>query len=171
MSVSRSALAGAFVGRPKFQFPQCAAIGGGNEKPLHRRLSRSGRKEAVCAGLRAVSRRKSAGNGTGAGTRLSPVKNAKPGELFWFITKGKLESGMPSWSNLSEQQRWQIVTFLESQAQHEDRSEVKSLKETLINQWDLRGKAQLVLSTCGRLRPSLKSGVRSEDLSSVSLQR
>jgi hypothetical protein len=33
--------------------------------------------------------------------------------LFWFITKGKLESGMPSWSNLSQQQRWQIVTFLE----------------------------------------------------------
>ena len=43
------------------------------------------------------------------------VKNAKPGEVFWFITKGKLESGMPSWANLSEQQRWQIVTFLESQ--------------------------------------------------------
>jgi mono/diheme cytochrome c family protein len=45
----------------------------------------------------------------------APVKNAKPGELFWFITKGKLESGMPSWSNLPQQQRWQIVTFLESQ--------------------------------------------------------
>ncbi len=44
-----------------------------------------------------------------------PVKNAKPGELFWFITKGKLESGMPSWGNLSQQQRWLIVTFLESQ--------------------------------------------------------
>lgn len=45
----------------------------------------------------------------------APVQNAKPGELFWFITKGKLESGMPSWANLSQQQRWQIVTFLESQ--------------------------------------------------------
>ncbi len=45
----------------------------------------------------------------------TPFKNAKPGELFWFITKGKLESGMPSWANLSQQQRWQIVTFLESQ--------------------------------------------------------
>jgi mono/diheme cytochrome c family protein len=43
------------------------------------------------------------------------VKTAKPGEVFWFITKGKLESGMPSWANLSEQQRWQIVTFVESQ--------------------------------------------------------
>ena len=44
-----------------------------------------------------------------------PTKTAKPGELFWFITKGKLESGMPSWASLSEQKRWQIVTFLESQ--------------------------------------------------------
>jgi mono/diheme cytochrome c family protein len=45
----------------------------------------------------------------------APIKNAKPGEIFWFITKGKLESGMPSWASLSQQQRWQIVTFLESQ--------------------------------------------------------
>jgi mono/diheme cytochrome c family protein len=45
----------------------------------------------------------------------APAINAKPGELFWFITKGKLESGMPSWAALPQQQRWQIVTFLESQ--------------------------------------------------------
>jgi mono/diheme cytochrome c family protein len=48
------------------------------------------------------------------------VKNAKPGELFWFITTGKLESGMPSWANLPQQQRWQIVTFLESQGNTKD---------------------------------------------------
>jgi hypothetical protein len=44
------------------------------------------------------------------------VHNAKPGELYRFISTGKLESGMPSWSNLPKQQRWQIVTFLQSQA-------------------------------------------------------
>jgi mono/diheme cytochrome c family protein len=44
----------------------------------------------------------------------SPVKNAKPGELFWFVTNGDLNKGMPSWSQLPKQQRWQIVTFLES---------------------------------------------------------
>ncbi len=44
------------------------------------------------------------------------TQNAKPGELFWFITKGKLESGMPSWDKLPQQQRWQIVTFVQSQA-------------------------------------------------------
>ncbi len=41
------------------------------------------------------------------------VKSAKPGELFWFITKGKLESGMPSWANLPQPERWQIITFLQ----------------------------------------------------------
>jgi len=43
------------------------------------------------------------------------VKNAKPGGLFWFISTGKVASGMPSWSGLSKQQRWQIVTFLQTQ--------------------------------------------------------
>lgn len=42
------------------------------------------------------------------------VKTAKPGELFWFISTGKVSSGMPSWSNLPKAQRWQIVTFLQS---------------------------------------------------------
>ena len=44
----------------------------------------------------------------------SSVKNAKPGELFWFVTNGDLNKGMPSWSQLPKQQRWQIVAFLES---------------------------------------------------------
>jgi mono/diheme cytochrome c family protein len=44
----------------------------------------------------------------------SSVKNAKPGELFWFVTNGNLNKGMPSWSQLPKQQRWQVVTFLES---------------------------------------------------------
>ena len=44
------------------------------------------------------------------------VKNAKPGELFWFISTGKLTAGMPSWSGLPKQQRWQIITFLQSSA-------------------------------------------------------
>ena len=42
------------------------------------------------------------------------VKNAKPGELFWFITNGDLSKGMPGWAQLPKPQRWQIVTFLET---------------------------------------------------------
>ena len=44
------------------------------------------------------------------------VRNAKAGEVFWFITTGKLSSGMPGWSQLPKQQRWQIVSFLQSPA-------------------------------------------------------
>jgi mono/diheme cytochrome c family protein len=55
--------------------------------------------------------------GMGPAPSLSTVgvHKAKPGELFWFITTGKLTSGMPSWSSLPKQERWQIVTFLQSQ--------------------------------------------------------
>lgn len=42
------------------------------------------------------------------------TKKASPGELFWFITNGNLNNGMPAWSQLPKQQRWQIVTFLET---------------------------------------------------------
>ena len=46
------------------------------------------------------------------------VKKAAPGELFWFITNGDLNKGMPGWPQLPKQQRWQIVTFLESKNGH-----------------------------------------------------
>ena len=50
-----------------------------------------------------------------APTLVGPsTRKAKSGELFWFITNGNLNNGMPSWSQLPKQQRWQIVTFLES---------------------------------------------------------
>ncbi len=55
------------------------------------------------------------GMGPAPALQSSSVKAAKPGELFWFITNGNLNNGMPSWSNLPKQQRWQVVTFLETQ--------------------------------------------------------
>jgi mono/diheme cytochrome c family protein len=42
------------------------------------------------------------------------VRSATPGELQWLLTNGSMKNGMPSWSRLPEQQRWQIVTFLKS---------------------------------------------------------
>lgn len=56
------------------------------------------------------------GMGPAPALDTASVRNAKPGELFWFISTGKIASGMPSWSNLPKQQRWQIVTFLQSRA-------------------------------------------------------
>ncbi|MDB5986068.1 MAG: putative L-sorbosone dehydrogenase, distantly related to a bacterial beta-galactosidase [Nevskia sp.] len=42
------------------------------------------------------------------------VQKAADGEVFWFITSGAVNNGMPSWAALPEQQRWQIVTYLKT---------------------------------------------------------
>ncbi len=57
-------------------------------------------------------------NGQGTGN-IPPIngdrtKVTSSGELFWFITKGDQDDGMPSWANLPEDSRWQIVTYLKS---------------------------------------------------------
>ncbi len=43
-----------------------------------------------------------------------PTQSASDGEIFWFITTGAVDKGMPSWSTLSERQRWQLVSYLKS---------------------------------------------------------
>lgn len=42
------------------------------------------------------------------------IRAASPGELEWLLKNGSMKNGMPSWSKLPEQQRWQIVSFLKS---------------------------------------------------------
>jgi mono/diheme cytochrome c family protein len=44
----------------------------------------------------------------------SEMHTATAGEIFWVITNGVSGRGMPSWSKLSEEQRWKIVAFLMS---------------------------------------------------------
>jgi mono/diheme cytochrome c family protein len=46
--------------------------------------------------------------------RTAQVQHATAGELVWFLRNGNLFHGMPSWSGLPEQRRWQIVTYLKS---------------------------------------------------------
>jgi mono/diheme cytochrome c family protein len=46
--------------------------------------------------------------------RTNRIRAATPGELEWLLTNGSMKNGMPSWSRLPEQQRWQIVSFLKS---------------------------------------------------------
>ena len=59
-----------------------------------------------------------------AGTRQGPsllcaeVQQAAPGTLFWVLTNGVVRRGMPVWSKLPAQERWQIVTFLHSLSEH-----------------------------------------------------
>jgi glucose/arabinose dehydrogenase/mono/diheme cytochrome c family protein len=56
------------------------------------------------------------GQGTGNIPALSkgPTQFASDGELFWFITKGDISNGMPSWKALPKAQRWEIVAFLKT---------------------------------------------------------
>jgi glucose/arabinose dehydrogenase len=54
------------------------------------------------------------GEGTGNIPSLAggPAQAAGDGELFWYITKGDVDNGMPAWSALPEEQRWQIISYL-----------------------------------------------------------
>lgn len=83
----------------------------------------AGQQDAVDAGKTVYARNCLACHGkTGQGTGNVPslvggkLKGVAPGEVFWFITKGSKENGMPSWATLPEQKRWQVVTYVEALA-------------------------------------------------------
>ena len=54
------------------------------------------------------------GRGRAANLRMPGVQNATPGELLWFLRNGNLAAGMPSWSGLPLERRWQIVAYLKT---------------------------------------------------------
>ncbi|WP_199754141.1 PQQ-dependent sugar dehydrogenase [Dyella dinghuensis] len=79
----------------------------------------SGQASAVNAGsalyaAHCASCHGASGQGTGNIPSLShgDAQLATDGALFWFISKGDVANGMPSWVSLPEQQRWQIVSYL-----------------------------------------------------------
>jgi mono/diheme cytochrome c family protein len=54
------------------------------------------------------------GIGRAANLHSAAVRQAPPGEIAWFLKNGDLRAGMPSWSRLPEQRRWQIVSYLKT---------------------------------------------------------
>lgn len=77
--------------------------------------------EAAKAGAKLYGQHCSSCHGTdGRGSRRSPpvhspaVAEAQPGELYWLLRNGSLRRGMPSWSHLPPEQRWQLVAWLKS---------------------------------------------------------
>lgn len=42
------------------------------------------------------------------------LRIASDGDIEWFLRQGDLGHGMPSWSNLPEAQRWQLIAYLRS---------------------------------------------------------
>lgn len=55
-------------------------------------------------------------NGEGSGNipalATGRTQSATEGELFWYITRGDINNGMPAWSTLPRPQRWQIIGYL-----------------------------------------------------------
>jgi mono/diheme cytochrome c family protein len=81
----------------------------------------SGQPEAIAAGAKLFRHNCTTCHGNEAlGTKKYPnlhteqVRAATDGELEWLLKNGSMKNGMPSWSKLPEQQRWQIVAFLKS---------------------------------------------------------
>jgi glucose/arabinose dehydrogenase/mono/diheme cytochrome c family protein len=62
------------------------------------------------------------GQGTGNVPSLvdGKLEGVTPGEVFWFITKGSKDNGMPSWAALPEKQRWEIVSYVETMGPGKD---------------------------------------------------
>src|SRR5208282_3663377 len=79
---------------------QPAAIATGKQLYAHNCLSCHGRT----------------GEGTGNVPSLvdGKLETATGGEVFWFITRGDKDNGMPSWAQLPQKQRWEIVSYVKS---------------------------------------------------------
>jgi len=98
-----------------------AALAEAPEKASEKKNPFEGDTQAVAAGGKLFEQHCADCHGSKAGgTRQGPsllreeVQQATPGTMFWILTNGVVRRGMPVWSKLPEQERWQIVTFLQS---------------------------------------------------------
>jgi len=81
----------------------------------------AGQQAAISAGAKLYSAscgacHGNAGQGTGNIPPLAhgPTQSVSDGEVFWFITTGSVDNGMPAWASMPEQERWQIVAYLKT---------------------------------------------------------
>ena len=91
--------------------------------PSYRQKSNpfAGRSEAIAAGSRVFSDHCAKCHGADAlgrddrpNLRSERIQNAADGEIFWLLKNGNLAKGMPSWSDLPEPTRWQVIAYVKS---------------------------------------------------------
>src|ERR1700681_3313342 len=81
----------------------------------------AGQAQAVLAGKAIYAHNCGACHGnTGQGAGNVPplargtAQTTSDGAIFWYITQGDVNNGMPSWAAMPAKQRWEVVTFLKS---------------------------------------------------------
>ncbi len=81
----------------------------------------AGQASAIAAGETAYAQnclachgRNAKGTGNIPPLAKGPAQSATDGEIFWFISKGDINSGMPAWDKMPEQKRWQIIAYIKS---------------------------------------------------------
>jgi len=81
----------------------------------------SNNKEAAKAGAQLYAQYCSACHGASAqgsgdipSLHRQSTQSASAGELYWFISTGEPDKGMPGWDTLPAADRWRIVTFLKT---------------------------------------------------------
>jgi glucose/arabinose dehydrogenase/mono/diheme cytochrome c family protein len=95
----------------KPNFHDAPAAAKAQKNPYEGQQSASGKStyHSRCAGCHGEN-----GDGTGnvPALAIGSTQAASDGELFWYITKGDVNNGMPFWQTLPEQDRWQVVNYL-----------------------------------------------------------
>ena len=89
--------------------------------PIPARNPYANRPEAAQAGAKLFRQHCAACHGADArghasapSLRSAAVQSLPDPALFSFITNGVLRQGMPSWSRLPDERRWQLIAYLRS---------------------------------------------------------
>jgi mono/diheme cytochrome c family protein len=115
------------AGKPKDRAQKAEAKGPAarlSEAPASARALKNpyeGDEQAAKAGRKLFLRhcapchgREGYGTGHAANLHSAAFRKAPAGVLFWAIRNGRLRKGMPAWSDLPDQQKWQLVTYLKT---------------------------------------------------------
>jgi glucose/arabinose dehydrogenase len=111
----------AFSASSAFLQEQNASFHNAPASAQHVKNPYAGQAQAAMAGKAIYAHNCGACHGnTGQGAGNVPplargtAQTASDGTVFWYITQGDVNNGMPSWASLPAKQRWEVVTFLKS---------------------------------------------------------